>query len=162
MTSRIATAAAVLAALAFAGCGGDAGERGSAQGALIWKGKALAIPAGKNLPDDRIVGGRVRNDSFKTVRIEARDIRLVTAGGRVVKVAALAFIDHYAHGIFPPTRREGLASKDEQEAEDRRLGRVVTLRPREDVPLTVAWRQPDGAPQPVSLRYPGGSLPLPR
>ena len=156
-----------LAALAFAGCGGDGGgggeaDRGSAQGALIWKGKALSIPASENLPDDRIIGGRVLNDSFRTVRVSTRDMRVVDAAGKRVRNAALAFIDHYAHGIFPPSRRENLASKEEREAEDRRLGRLVTLKPRQDAPLTVAWRGSDDARAPVRIEYPGGSLPLPR
>lgn len=160
---RPGAGALALATLAFAGCGGGGDDdRGKAQGALIWKGKALSIAAGETLPDDRIVGGRVLNDSFRTVRLRAREMRLVTADGTRVKTAAMAFIDHYAHGIFPPSRRENLATREERDAEDRRLGRLVTIKPRQDAPLTIAWRQPEGSPAAVRVEYPGGSLPLPR
>lgn len=152
----------VLVAFAVPGCGGGGDDRRSGEGPLIWKGEALSVPAGAGLPDDHIVGGRVLNDSLRTIRLASREMRLVAEDGSRVRGVALGFIDHYAHGNYPPARRDQLATKEEREAEDRRLGRLVTLKPRQDAPLTVAWRQRDGAPAPVRIEYPGGSLPLPR
>jgi hypothetical protein len=151
-----------LAAVAFGGCGGSATEErsGSVSGPVRWDGEPLRIDGSATLPDDRIVGGRVENSSLRRIELAAGDLELETSGGKRVE-AGLAFLDHYAHGVFPPTRREALATEAEQEAEDRRLGRLITIDPGESVPLTLAWRQPRGAAEPVRIRYPEGWLPLP-
>ena len=150
--------------LATAGCGNgepDPGLRAKNVGPIAWDGQALLIPASKALPNDWIVGGRVKNESLKTVKVAVKDLEVETADGERVQ-AALGFIDHYAHGIFPPTRRDQLASNPEKEAEDRRMGRLVTIKPGQSVPLTFAWRQPPGARDPVRIRYLDGYLPIPK
>lgn len=157
---------AAVAALALAGCGGggdgarDGKVAGQGVGELIWQGEPTKLNGSKTLPDDRIVGGRVRNDSLRPIELRVKELKLLAADGRRV-AAALGFIDYYTHGIFPPSRREDLATPDERDAEDRRLGRLVTIQPGKVVPLTFSWRQPKGSPEPVSLRYPGGELPIP-
>lgn len=153
-----------LAAAALMGCGGADGAPGASadqRGPLRWEGEPTRVDGTKTLPDDRIVLGRIRNDSLRKLSLRANDLKLEAADGTVIRGNSLAFIDHFAHGIFPPTRREELASKGEREAEDRRLGRVVEIEPGKTAPLTFAWRQGGGAPVPVRVVYPEGFLAIP-
>jgi hypothetical protein len=166
MRGRLTVSVAVVAAVVAVGCGAsgdpasDGGVKGDVSGPIRWTASPLRIQGTANLPDDRIVGGTVKNSSLRKVELTAGQLELETADGKRV-AGGLAFLDHYAHGVFPPTRREELGSEEERDAEDRRLGRKVTLRPGESRPLTFAWRQPRGAAEPVRVRYPEGWLPIP-
>jgi hypothetical protein len=157
----------IAAVAAMSGCGGgsaaadDGGVKGDVSGPIRWTAAPIRVDGTTNLPDDRIVGGTVKNNSLRKIELGAKQLKLETADGKKVR-AGLAFLGHYAHGVFPPTRREDLASDEERDAEDRRLGRKVTLKPGESKPLTFAWRQPPGSAEPVRIRYPEGWLPIPR
>ena len=132
------------------------GERGGGDGPLAWAGDPrLITPA--TLPRDRVLSGRVRNGSLRPVRIDARDVRIETAGGARVEGTA-TFLATFVHGLYPPTRGPSRLP----ESELRRLGRLAVIEPRQTAPITLAWRLEEGEPAPVRMDYGQGSLPLPR
>jgi hypothetical protein len=140
-----------LAALALAaGCGGDE-DTGS--GDLVWTEKPRVFKH-PTLPDDRILTGTVRNDSFERIDLVARDIRLRTDGGEEIDGAAV-FAPTFVRGVFPQNRGEEIPP-----GEQLRIGLRARLDPGATVPLTVAWRQRQG--RPVALEYGSGALPVPR
>lgn len=144
----------MLAAVVVAGCSGGEEERGS--GGLAWeRTPRLATPP--SLPDDRVLTGRVRNDSLRPIELVARrDARLVDARGRQVPGVAL-FLDGFVRGLYPPTRGPHPLPPGEQ----RRLGLAARIEPGRSVPLTVAWREGRGVGRPVRLQLGRGSLPVP-
>ena len=150
---RLLGAVALAAALALTACGDD-DER--AAGDLVWvKDPILFTPP--NLPDDRVLSGKVRNDSLERIEIDASDVRLLDAEGERLKANAV-FLETFAHQLFPPTREpEGGIP----EAELIRLGVKAKIDPGKDVPLTVSWRQGEGVEPPVRIEAGGSSLALP-
>lgn len=143
--------AACAAGLALAGCG-DGDERGG--GPLRWEGTPhLDTPA--TLPDERVLSGRVANDSLELLELEAADLRLLDEHGDHVPGQAV-FLTGY---VLPPEpRNRGPVELPERER--RRLGQIVRVEPGEQAPISVAWRIEDGR-EPVRLDYGRGSLELP-
>jgi hypothetical protein len=143
----------VVAIVAFASRG-DGAEQSS--GDLAWaKGPRVFTPA--RLPRDRVLTGRLRNDSLRELRLSTDDLRLEDAGGRRVAATAV-FLESFVHGLYPPTRQP----EEISETELRRTGRLAVIPPGDSVPLTVAWRPPRGVEAPLRLEYGSGSLPVPR
>ncbi len=122
---------------------------------LAWKGKPalITVPA---LPNDRILAGRVRNASLRPVDLAADRIEVVDGSGRRVRSTA-RFLGSFAHGLYSWSDHVK-GSKFEQA----RIGKIATIKPGQDLPLTLSWRVPDGHPQPVEVRFGDGSLALPR
>ena len=134
----------------------DGGDESAASGPLSWSaGPKLYTPP--RLPADRVLSGRVENDSVRRVRLVARDLRLVDRSGRGVGGSAV-FLDSFVHGLYPPTREP----RRLPESELRRTGRLAVVEPGKSVPLTVSWRQGRGRERrPVRLDYGRGWLSVP-
>jgi hypothetical protein len=153
VTVRAAGAVCLTVAAAIgAGCGGghDALLR-----PLAWDGKPnVYVPRG--LPHDRVLIGRVRNSSSRTLRLSAARLVVRDAGGTRLAGSA-AFTATYAHGLFGAFQQPSVTPP----AELVRLGRVVTLAPGASAPFYAAWRLVPRVHQPVRLDYAVGALPLP-
>jgi hypothetical protein len=149
-----AACVAIAAALVAAGCGHGHGQ--SAGGApLAWQGNpSVYVPRG--LPHDRVLIGRVRNFSSRTLHLSAA--RLVVRDVRGARLAgSAAFTATYAHGLFGAFQQPSVTPP----AELVRLGRVVTLTPGASAPFYAAWRLAPRVHQPVHVDYAVGALPLP-
>lgn len=149
MRRAFAALAIALAGVGF-GCGGDE-DVGS--GDLVWT-KKPRVFTNPNLPDDRIVTGTVRNDSFERIDLVARELELQTDDGDEVDAAAI-FAQTFIRGVFPQNRGEDIPP-----GEELRIGLRARLQPGNTAPLTVSWRQEQG--RPAIIQYGSGSLPLPR
>jgi hypothetical protein len=126
---------------------------GTAQ--LQWKEKPnlILVPS---LPQDRILTGQLRNASLHSVDLDAKEVRIVDAKGRVLRSTA-RFSQVFAHGLYPWSWRiKG------SRFERARIGEIATIKPGQAAPLTLSWRVPDGGSEPVEVRFDGGSLSLPR
>ena len=151
---RRARAVALLFAVAVAGCGG--GDDRQPAGSLRWE-KDPVVVKPDALPNDRIVYGHLRNDGLDRADLVAADLRLRTADGATVKANA-AFVESFAHGLYPPTRLPGGKLPI---SEQLRLGKIARVLPGKTVPLTVSWRVKPGGDQPVRIEWKGGSIPIP-
>jgi hypothetical protein len=125
---------------------------GNAQ--LRWKAKPSLIMV-PELPRDRILTGSVRNASLHAVDLASERVRILDAAGHRLRATAL-FSQHFSHGLYPWSWHVK-GSKFERD----RIGRSATVKPGQDVPLTLSWRVPDGGSEPVEVRFDGGSLSLP-
>lgn len=143
----------VLAIGAFALGDGSGSDQGA--GDVAWAGSPRVFTPDR-LPRDRVLSARVRNDSFRKVRLSASDLRLEDAEGREVEATAV-FLDSFVHGLYPPTRQPAELT----EAELRRTGRLAVIAPGESVPLTIAWRRARDAGEPRRVDYGVGYLPVP-
>src|SRR3954454_18519461 len=99
-----ARAALILAAagLLVAGpaCGGSDDELSRDQiGPLEWTNAPLLVTP-ETLPQDRILGGQIRNDSVREVRLRAKDVKIVDGGGKQMK-GGVIFINGYSHPLAP-------------------------------------------------------------
>jgi hypothetical protein len=144
----------VMVALAAAACGGGPGA-GVRRGDMVWERPPLLfVPHA--LPSDRVVLGRVRNDSLRPLRLVAATVVVRDGAGRALRSSA-AFTATYAHGLFGAFQQPSAQPTEELV----RLGRLVELRPGETAPLYVAWRMPADAHGPVHVDYGSGDLTLP-
>ena len=144
-----ALVAAALAATSLAACGGD--ERTDRSGSIAWeKDPQLLVP--ETLPNDRILFGRIRNTSSKTVQLKSVEVHLTTADGR--RVAGNGrFIGGFVHGNIPLDIQSG---EDQAPPAQLRLGYEARIAPGKSVPLTVAWREAKGR-RPVAVELGDGS-----
>ena len=148
--------------LLLAGVGGLllAGERdGATQAAtgnarLQWKDEPdlILVP---ELPRDRILTGSIRNASLRAVDLESERVQILDAAGHRLKATAL-FSQHFSHGLYPWSMHVK-GSKFER----RRTGKLATIKPGQDVPLTLSWRVASDGAEPVEVRFDGGTLALP-
>ncbi|MEX2194267.1 MAG: hypothetical protein WD844_03200 [Thermoleophilaceae bacterium] len=145
-------AAALLAALCGAGCGGDDDAAGG--GPLDWSG-APRVATPPTLPDERVLTGRVANDSLEPVELDVADLRLLDESGERVQGQAV-FLSGY---VLPPEPRNR-GPVELPEGERRRLGQLVRIEPGGEAPISVAWRIAGGR-EPVRLDYGDGTLALP-
>lgn len=150
---RAAIAAAALAAVVATGCGGSA-KAGSAAG-VRWVSTPTVFKP-QNLPRDRVVLAKVRNASGKPVRLEAAKLVVRDADDHVLKSAG-RYIAGYGHGLYGAFQKPSPLPPQELT----RLGYVVTLAPGATAPLSIAWRLPAGAKEPVRVDYGGGELAMP-
>ena len=126
---------------------------GNAQ--LQWKTKPSLILV-PELPRDRILSGSVRNASLRAVDLETERVQILDAAGHRLKATAL-FAHHFSHGLYPWSMHVK-GSRFER----RRIGKIATIKPGQDVPLTLSWRVAAGGAEPVEVRFDGGTLALPR
>ena len=131
----------------------DAGASGTVRLAWAVKPQVNTPPL---LKRDRVLAGKLRNESLRDVDLAAADVRLIDARGRTVRSTA-RFLAAYTHGLYPPAQRPDTPNPNEQE----QLGEIVTIKPREVVPVTLSWRVPAGASQPVRVDFGPASVALP-
>jgi hypothetical protein len=156
-----AAAATVLLLVAVGGLlllgdrGGGSTQAATGRAQLVWKAKpsVILVPA---LPQDRILTGSIRNASLRSVDLATERVQILDAAGHRLRATAL-FSQHFSHGLYPWSWHVK-GSKFERD----RIGRSATIKPGQDVPLTLSWRVPAGGSQPVEVRFDGGSLALPR
>jgi hypothetical protein len=152
--TRAAAALAAGAAL-LVGCGGDDGDTPRA----AWEGQPV-VAVHPELPGDRLLTARVRNESGSDLVLDAARARLTDAGGRRLR-ATVRFAAGYSHSLYPP--RDAPSETPRQESE--RLGAVATIPPDGTAPVTVAWHARAGsAPRlldlgPVTLSVPAPPSP---
>ena len=146
---------AAVAVLVALGRGGEGATAQAPTVRLQWEGVPKVLKV-EELPNDRILSGRIRNTSLREVQLDVDRIEIVDAQGRRVKHSA-RFLSAFAHGIQPPANQEKLTGTFERT----RLGELAKLKADVSAPLTLSWRVPPGRPQPVEVRFGGGSLRLP-
>jgi len=151
---RRALAALALAALGLSACGDG---RDESSGRLRWAKEPLVFTP-EGLPGDRVLSGRIENDSLRPVRLVAKELRLLDADGRRVDGSAV-LLESFAHQLYPPGREP---AGGVPESERIRLGVEARLEPGKDVPLTIAWREPPGSRPPVTIETGSGTLPIRR
>lgn len=147
-------AAVCAAALLLSGCGGSNGGD-TAYGELSWVEEPLVF-APERLPDDRVLIGRVRNDSLEPLVIEATAVRVEDSAGNPLEGSA-QFAAGFAHGLYGAFQQPAPLPPEELA----RLGRVVRLEAGEESPLSVAFRTDRGTEAPLRIEYGGGALPVP-
>ena len=156
----LAVAVAVVAAAALVlalGGGGDEDEPrqpgGTGFGRLAWDSEPVVFVP-RTLPRDRILTGRLRNDSLREVElVAADDIELRDRAGRPVQHTA-TFAQGFGRDIYPPRFQRELS-----EADELRLGRRARIRPGATKSLTLAWRA--RGRRAVRIELPGGALRVP-
>jgi hypothetical protein len=136
------------------GCGGERARKSF--GDLEWATPPRVFTS-PTLPDDRVLQGQLKNRSLRVMNLSAPDFKLLDARGRRVPGQG-RFLAGYLHGLFPPTR---LPKGGLPEAEKRRLGLIVRLKPGKRAPFNIAWRLRQGRRPPVRLDYGPGSLSIP-
>lgn len=131
-------------------------DEGMGVGDLVWA-TPPKVYREATLPRDRVLVGKVRNDSLRPIKVVATDVRAVDEDGDALRGNA-TFIRGYIHALYPPTRPPpgGLP-----ESELERTGRELRLRPGKTAPLSVAWRLTPGGEGPVRIDYGPGWLPIP-
>ncbi|MFL5846559.1 MAG: hypothetical protein ACJ762_17885 [Solirubrobacteraceae bacterium] len=154
MSRAVLTALTAAAGLAVAGCGGG-GEDTKPGSGLSWEGTPKVFRA-KNLPDDRVVIARVKNDGDTTLHLIAKNLKVRDASGTPL-LASAAFTTNYAHGLFGMLQQP----KPVPPAELIRLGKVAFIPAGASVPFYAAWRLKPGAEGPFTVDYGKGTLVLP-
>ena len=157
LAALVATVVAVggVAIVMVSRAGGD--EQDKSFGHVTWDQPPRVFQVA-TLPRDRILTGRLRNDSLKEIVLKARggDVKLVDAEGRPVEHTVL-FADGYSRDIYPP--RDGRVPP---EADQERLGLRAKIKPGESRPITLSWRVRRAGRVPVRMEFPGGVLSLPK
>ncbi len=150
------TAAACAAALALGACGGDEGGTATKGGTLQWVGKPIVYTP-PELPRDRLLSGKLRNDSLRQIRLDADRARLLDADGGTVQ-GTVRFMAGFNHALNSP-RRQPEEGKPDFERE--RMGELAVVREGQTVPVTVSWRLPSGGAGPVRLEVGTATIRLP-
>ena len=155
--------------LGAAGCGSDgsspataasppaADAADSAPGGLAWVGEPVVFTP-EGLPSDRIVTGKLRNDTGKPLelrvdRVEVRD------GADTPFETSVRFVQAFGHGLYGPGGPP--APLKASQFDQKRLGERVVLEPGAERPVTVAWRLPKGSADATQVQIGSLELPLP-
>ena len=149
MTRRLVAAALAAGALLAGGCGDDE----ESAGVLTWAGEPRILQP-PTLPDDRILSGRIRNDSLEMIELRAADLELRDGSGAALDASAF-----FLEGYVKPLEARNRPSQ-ETDAELRRRGLAARIEPGKTAPLTLSWHQRPGT-SPQRIDYGAGSLPLP-
>ncbi|MEA2347237.1 MAG: hypothetical protein QOG62_1024 [Thermoleophilaceae bacterium] len=145
-------AALLAAAVLLAGCGGTSSPN---FGSLGWAAPPkLFKPA--RLPDDRVLIGQVRNNSFRDLSLKVGDFKVHDATGALIE-STTQFTNSYAHGLYGAFQRPNPLPPDELT----RLGLEVNLPGGKTTPITVAFRETKGSNPPYEIDYGLGSLAIP-
>ena len=144
----------VVALAVLPGCGGDA--PGSSDGSLAWAGRPQ-VRTPPELPRDRLLIGRLKNESLREARLDADRARLVDEQGREV-TGTVRFTGSFGHGLYSPRRSP---AGPEPESERRRLGELAVVRPGETVPVTLSWRLGKAGRHPARLEVGALQVELP-
>ena len=122
-------------------------------GPLTWSGNADVFTH-PTLPGDRVLTAKLRNDGLHPLRVDIGDVRLLDSSGNEV-ASTPVFLQTFGRSLWSA----GRGPQQVPDTELLRTGRIALLRPGQEVPLTVAWRDRDG--KPVRVDYGSGSLGLP-
>lgn len=176
-------AALALAVAGVAGCGGsgaDGGDESRPAGAaamqsvaadatrsvganaprasgLAWvEPPVVFTPDG--LPRDRILSGRLRNDSGRPVELRVDRVTVFDTSDHRLR-SNVRFVEAFGHGLYGPGGPPAplRASRYDQQ----RLGERVTLQPGRERPVTVAWRLPGGGARAARVRVSSYVLAIP-
>jgi hypothetical protein len=145
----------VAAALMLLGATGCDGDHGNGDGPLSWA-QTPRVFTPQTLPQDRVLSGRIRNDSLERVDLRAQDLKLVDRRGRRV-AGSITFLAGFVHGLYPPTREPSRLP----DSELLRTGRIARILPGKAAPITASWRTRTGRERPSRIDYGRGSLPVP-
>jgi hypothetical protein len=153
--------AGLLAALALApaagGCGGNGGgpavAAGAGDGPLRWAAPPQVYTP-ETLPGDRILTGRLRNQSVRRVRVSLADVKVLARDGSAV-AAQPVFLQTFGKSLWSPGRGPDAMPDTELQ----RTGRLAYVAPGAEVPITVAWHARSG--RPAAVDYGDGLLPVP-
>jgi hypothetical protein len=115
------------------------------------------VLAPPNLASDRVLRGLIHNQTGKTVRVTADDVRVLAGDGKRLPTAA-TFIAGYAHRLYPPTREP----KSIPESERERLGDVAVIEPGQQAAVTVSWRLRNKSDHAAEIDFGTGKLAVPR
>jgi hypothetical protein len=151
---RLAAAAALVAAVAVAAVVLFTGSSSGDSARLAWKGKVQVFDSG--IPTDKILYTEVENASLRDVDLDVEEIKVYDADGREVR-SSVRFLAAFAHGIFPWSQKPDPLGDFER----RRLGEVATLKPGQSIPITLAWRVPEGGRPPVRADLGAAELAIP-
>ena len=152
---RLVVAVALVAAVAIAATALLTGSAGGDARSLEWQGKVEVFESG--VATDEILYSKVRNSSLRDVDLDVEDVRVYDKDGERVQ-ASVRFLAAFAHGIFPWSQKPDRLGDFER----RRMGEIATLKPRQAVPITLAWRVPKGAPRPARVDLGPAELQIPR
>lgn len=155
------------ALLALPGCGGAgpapaaglpaAAAAATGGGELVWVTMPDAYDVDE-LPGDRVLQGKVRNETGKPVDLRVDQVDVRDADGTPLKIS-VRFAQAFGHALYgpggPPAPLQ--ASRYDQA----RLGERVTVASGKTQPITVAWRERKGTPA-DRLELSGYRLELPR
>ena len=147
---------AAVGVIALAGGGGDGGEAAAGGTVRLSWAEPPLVNTPPMLKRDRVLAGKLRNESLRDVDLVAADVRLLDAEGRPVRSTA-RFLAAYTHGLYAPAQRPDTPNPNEQ----KQLGEIVTIKSRQVVPVTLSWRVPAGAERPVTADLGPASLALP-
>ncbi len=152
---RLAAAAAIFVAVAVTATVLLTGSSSGDAGKLSWKGEVQVFASG--VPTDEILYTQVENTSLRDVDLDVEEVEVYGADGKPVRASA-RFLAAFAHGIFPWSQKPDPLGDFER----RRLGEVATIKPGQSVPLTLAWRLPEGAERPARVDLGPADLEIPR
>jgi hypothetical protein len=154
MVDRPAALALAAAALVWlGGCRDGEDQRGT--GPLSWT-EPPVVQRTTQVRADRVLAGRVRNDSLRDLELDARELSVRDSDGRGLRVYA-QFSPSFAHGLYGAAERPHPLPPEEL----RRLGLILSLRPGKITPLVVAFRVAREARPPLHIDYGKGLLPVP-
>lgn len=158
------------ALLALPGCGdadsapaaglptaGGAETVAASGGELAW----VAMPEAYDvdgLPGDRVLQGKVRNETGKPIDLRVDEVDVSDADGKPLEIS-VRFAQAFGHALYGPGGPPPplVASRYDQA----RLGERVTVANGESQPITLAWREKKGTPA-DRVELSGYELELPR
>lgn len=140
LAAAAALAAAAVIALTLVLAGGAGGDEGAA---VAWKDVKVYD---SEIETDNVLAGRLENRSLREVDLDVDDVRVLDADGEPVR-SSVIFIQAFAHGLYAWSQQP----KKLDDFERRRIGQIVTIKPRESAPITLSWRVPKGGEQPASV-----------
>lgn len=124
---------------------------------LAWKETPRIIRV-EGLPRDRVLTGRLANESRRPAELSVDHVTVVDAEGGKVK-SSVRFLSAFAHGLFSAESINLYGQPGARER--RRLGEIATLKSGDSIPITLSWRVPKGAAKPVRVDFGGSSVKLP-
>jgi hypothetical protein len=149
-------AAVLLAAAALAGCGSSRAPASLGRSLVRWV-RAPLVYQPPRLPHDRVLYGRVQNESRKMLALDARRLVVRDAAGRVL-VSSARFTGAYAHPLYGAFQQP----RFNEPYELLRLGVTTDVSPRTTSPLWVAFRERPTSRPPFTASFGGGlQIPLP-
>jgi hypothetical protein len=160
---HVATRAALIGALAAAlvagpACGGGDEETTRDRiGPLVWAKQPLLVTP-ENLPQDRVLGGEIRNESVRELELRAEDVKILDGDGKPMR-GNVIFLNGFSHPLSPFQRGPDPSELPDDAAV--RLGYLAKLRPGASTPINVSWREPSDGRGAARLEYSGGILPIP-
>ncbi len=148
----------ILVVTLASGDGGGGDRSATTRVHLGWDGEPRVVRVAA-LPRDRVLSGRLENQSLRPATLDTARAQVIDADGRALR-STVRFLASFAHGLYTPEsiNRSGPPG----EAERRRLGELATLKPRESVAITVSWRLAPAGATPVRIAFVGSFVDLPR